>query len=102
MIGGPPRATLFPYTTLFRSVAAGAADRAGVVFEGAAVDEDAGVAVFGDRAAGGVRSGEHTSALQSHSDVVCRHVLVVGDAVAAVVQGQALVDAGRAGVGEGA
>src|SRR5437588_9458184 len=63
MIRRPPRSTLFPYTTLFRSPAGklrryGAEGRGGVNFQ---------------RAAG--RSEEHTSELQSHSDLVCRLLL---------------------------
>src|SRR2546423_4741968 len=71
MIRRPPRSTLFPYTTLFRS-----GQPAGVR-RGAAVHvRDAGVA--GDRAglAGlGVRSEEHTSELQSLAYLVCRLLL---------------------------
>src|ERR1051326_9283461 len=53
MIRRPPRSTLFPYTTLFRS-----GDEGGV-------DEDVGVEA---RSAGEeLRSEEHTSELQSHS-----------------------------------
>src|SRR5258708_32093396 len=92
MIRRPPRSTLFPYTTLFRSVEAEV---------GLAVDADAGQ---GDRAAGerqgldGVlvigqllarqrrviegdargfflRSEEHTSELQSPDHLVCRLLL---------------------------
>src|SRR5476649_3057612 len=62
MIRRPPRSTLFPYTTLFRSQA---------VYE------------FSRRHAGHLesndicldRSEEHTSELQSHSDLVCRLLL---------------------------
>src|SRR2546430_12641376 len=65
MIRRPPRSTLFPYTTLFRS----GAD---------AVDGDA---VPGDLAGQGLaegddaRSEEHTSELQSQSNLVCRLLL---------------------------
>src|SRR5947208_5202851 len=60
----PPRSTLFPYTTLFRSysVEAGAAtchERRGV---GSALER--------------VRSEEHKSELQSPDQLVCRHLLV--------------------------
>src|SRR5437588_1912186 len=64
MIRRPPRSTLFPYTTLFRS-AAGGPDR---LPAGAA--ERPGRAAPDDR-----RSEEHTSELQSHSDLVCRLLL---------------------------
>src|SRR5260221_1225502 len=72
MIRRPPRSTLFPYTTLFRSVppqqdfkhkvkakAYPAVERGGVVW------------VY----MGSTRSEEHTSELQSHSDLVCRLLL---------------------------
>src|SRR5438552_10327485 len=63
MIRRPPRSTLFPYTTLFRSV--DAVHRAHVD-AGAVFDVDAG---FGDR------SEEHTSELQSPDHLVCRLLL---------------------------
>src|SRR6516225_11089946 len=58
MIRRPPRSTLFPYTTLFRS--------AGRQCGGA----------WRDRARAGCRrSEEHTSELQSHVNLVCRLLL---------------------------
>src|SRR5260221_9167250 len=60
MIRRPPRSTLFPYTTLFRSCLAYALEHG----------EEFGV--WGGRDA---RSEEHTSELQSHSDLVCRLLL---------------------------
>src|SRR2546428_9340643 len=64
MIRRPPRSTLFPYTTLFRSKVDGG-------------DDGDGVDVV--RPQGGVelaqRSEEHTSELQSRSDLVCRLLL---------------------------
>src|SRR5438132_5604204 len=63
MIRLPPRSTLFPYTTLFRS------DRPRV---GADRDLDAPLIEALQRM---VRSEEHTSELQSHSDLVCRLLL---------------------------
>src|SRR5690349_22116326 len=79
MIRRPPRSTLFPYTTLFRSVAH-LHERHGVlhtvvvlyVLPGAAVGEDLAV-VLGPEA--GDRSEEHTSELQSRRDLVCRLLL---------------------------
>src|SRR2546430_12833096 len=66
MIRRPPRSTLFPYTTLFRS------DRLAIVDEsGTAIGEDYTLA-FAVRA---VRSEEHTSELQSQSNLVCRLLL---------------------------
>src|SRR5436190_23761298 len=63
----PPRSTLFPYTTLFRSVALG--DLGPLVLRDHPLDlgEQAQLRV--------VRSEEHTSELQSHSELVCRLLL---------------------------
>src|SRR5207248_8915772 len=89
----PPRSTLFPYTTLFRSAVAVAAGRAG---EPGGPDRPrpagraAGAGHPGRNPArqgarggqrqpalrgGGVRSEEHTSELQSPYDLVCRLLL---------------------------
>src|SRR3712207_7437876 len=79
MIRRPPRSTLFPYTTLFRSVGQGllavgerlldAADR-GDVGEG-----DQRRAVGQRPGLEGERSEEHTSELQSRQYLVCRLLL---------------------------
>src|SRR5579884_4439799 len=62
MIRRPPRSTLFPYTTLFRSPAVGLdLERGGLVLDGLR------------RLAG--RSEEHTSELQSRGHLVCRLLL---------------------------
>src|SRR5688572_10803917 len=58
----PPRSTLFPYTTLFRSVALGHLGPLDV--EELTVNPDPGE-----------RSEEHTSELQSQSNLVCRLLL---------------------------
>src|SRR2546430_8366485 len=89
MIRRPPRSTLFPYTTLFRSVqevgvaalAAAAHPAAQLVQRGQPVgvgpvhDQRVGArdvqAVLDDRG----RSEEHTSELQSQSNLVCRLLL---------------------------
>src|SRR3712207_9528882 len=84
MIRRPPRSTLFPYTTLFRSRAepalapGGAA--AGAELRGRVPAGDGGEGaqprhglVRGDRQ--GVRSEEHTSELQSRQYLVCRLLL---------------------------
>src|SRR2546421_2385567 len=76
MIRRPPRSTLFPYTTLFRSVGGNlplvdprphrrghAPGPAGLHLRAARRLDDA------------VRSEEHTSELQSRSDLVCRLLL---------------------------
>src|SRR3712207_8453476 len=86
MIRRPPRSTLFPYTTLFRScggagVDVAAAPMLAVVGAGADGTEVAGGAVcVGARVGGGVagtgvRSEEHTSELQSRQYLVCRLLL---------------------------
>src|SRR2546421_8192502 len=67
MIRRPPRSTLFPYTTLFRSVVAGRGDHHG---EGVPALPHRPVE-HGEH----VRSEEHTSELQSRSDLVCRLLL---------------------------
>src|SRR2546422_7251280 len=70
MIRRPPRSTLFPYTTLFRSRGSGAGGR--VAPRVAA----AGGGLLGRRvAAGRARSEEHTSELQSRLHLVCRLLL---------------------------
>src|SRR5438034_5974708 len=73
MIRRPPRSTLFPYTTLFRSLVA--------QDQHADADErereqrpDVRQVVSLVRVAD-ERSEEHTSELQSHSDLVCRLLL---------------------------
>src|SRR2546427_5724693 len=74
MIRRPPRSTLFPYTTLFRSPA-GADDRKGrgkiAPRRPARVVGAAGIGEARSR----VRSEEHTSELQSQSNLVCRLLL---------------------------
>src|SRR5260221_8976599 len=73
MIRRPPRSTLFPYTTLFRSLEELLLDRREVLrppaLAGGAVAEEDVAATKDDR------SEEHTSELQSHSDLVCRLLL---------------------------
>src|SRR5690349_24146657 len=91
MLRPPPRSTLFPYTTLFRSLL----DTKGALFVALSLRQglgaDAGRALLrvirglggrlgrllrGDRAADGEeRSAEHTSELQSRRDLVCRLLL---------------------------
>src|SRR5690349_22325923 len=67
MIRRPPRSTLFPYTTLFRSRLAGRDPRRR---SPAPAPTPAGRA-----RRGGWRSEEHTSELQSRRDLVCRLLL---------------------------
>src|SRR5260370_31529811 len=74
MIRRPPRSTLFPYTTLFRSVlvvvhACGVGQLADEAFQ----EEHAGRGAHAAQIA--QRSEEHTSELQSHLNLVCRLLL---------------------------
>src|SRR6266851_6741437 len=61
MIRRPPRSTLFPYTTLFRSFLGKHGDRRVACLDALALSR--------------TRSEEHTSELQSHHDLVCRLLL---------------------------
>src|SRR5260370_31755342 len=72
MIRRPPRSTLFPYTTLFRSgitMPAGSPAASGLPFFNVG-----GTIGFGGPT-GEPRSEEHTSELQSHLNLVCRLLL---------------------------
>src|SRR4051794_41363685 len=70
MIRRPPRSTLFPYTTLFRSrVHAREPER------GARCDEELSLRRERPVLVGAVRSEEHTSELQSPVHLVCRLLL---------------------------
>src|SRR5438132_8081364 len=90
MFRPPPRSTLFPYTTLFRSLAPTILDKSAektfgyfpdysvwmygfpvLIVEAKAPDVSSESA---SREAS-LRSEEHTSELQSHSDLVCRLLL---------------------------
>src|SRR2546427_5665139 len=84
MIRRPPRSTLFPYTTLFRSNGRGLPF--GIEVAGFSEEEGVrfGVPFIGSRALVGrldsellnrKRSEEHTSELQSQSNLVCRLLL---------------------------
>src|SRR2546428_6966912 len=82
MIRRPPRSTLFPYTTLFRSFGTTTLERHGATLSFARpfaskdyyalVRETAGLGRVRQIEA---RSEEHTSELQSRSDLVCRLLL---------------------------
>src|SRR5438132_5567617 len=63
MIRRPPRSTLFPYTTLFRSRMPSSSSRTPISCSPPTPPRRA------------LRSEEHTSELQSHSDLVCRLLL---------------------------
>src|SRR5256885_9836802 len=76
MIRRPPRSTLFPYTTLFRSLAFGARKKRGYrrrVFAGLAALS--GRVADYSRSHQRGRSEEHTSELQSPCNLVCRLLL---------------------------
>src|SRR2546430_11722103 len=86
MIRRPPRSTLFPYTTLFRSRIVrripimGPEEHGGhceLVFDGLEVNDDNVLMGLGDgfRITQIRRSEEHTSELQSQSNLVCRLLL---------------------------
>src|SRR3712207_8217276 len=87
MIRRPPRSTLFPYTTLFRSPSASAGSGSGCPSAGGCTARQLGAAPQGSRpdAASGQRqarpesrrgrSEEHTSELQSRQYLVCRLLL---------------------------
>src|SRR2546430_3613340 len=76
MIRRPPRSTLFPYTTLFRSLVleGRAVEAAGNLQTGPLMYGAQGVKATFDAAHVG-RSEEHTSELQSQSNLVCRLLL---------------------------
>src|SRR5947199_2941787 len=72
MIRRPPRSTLFPYTTLFRSSGFGSSTTAtGTTGAGGST----GAAGMSERAMEVTRSEEHTSELQSLRHLVCRLLL---------------------------
>src|SRR2546430_12606156 len=86
MIRRPPRSTLFPYTTLFRSLGAKAPGLVACQFEGQLLQlgglefellvlarDLQGLLV--DVSQNRLRSEEHTSELQSQSNLVCRLLL---------------------------
>src|SRR2546430_3970455 len=76
MIRRPPRSTLFPYTTLFRSQAAVVSIGHGVPEIGRAMAEQSSQIAFAHTSLfHTVRSEEHTSELQSQSNLVCRLLL---------------------------
>src|SRR2546430_11166932 len=81
MIRRPPRSTLFPYTTLFRSRTrlAQSVETAAALAEGLVVvdlvDGDESLTFSEKFACPEHRSEEHTSELQSQSNLVCRLLL---------------------------
>src|SRR3712207_8328004 len=84
MIRRPPRSTLFPYTTLFRSFGTGTHETTRMILaqllktslEGKRVlDCGCGTGILGIAASKLGRSEEHTSELQSRQYLVCRLLL---------------------------
>src|SRR5437588_5411842 len=89
MIRRPPSSTLFPYTTLFRSAVGILRSAVGPLGAETVRLSDAAGRVLADRVIAAIdspradvsamdgyaRSEEHTSELQSHSDLVCRLLL---------------------------
>src|SRR5256885_3280493 len=83
MIRRPPRSTLFPYTTLFRSTAGIPTTYGAEPYRNRVPKEDAAVvkrlhaagAVLLAKLSLGARSEEHTSELQSPCNLVCRLLL---------------------------
>src|SRR3712207_7651229 len=73
MIRRPPRSTLFPYTTLFRSARVSGARRLGGGLADARDHADLALGALRDPRDG--RSEEHTSELQSRQYLVCRLLL---------------------------
>src|SRR5260370_29984032 len=71
MIRRPPRSTLFPYTTLFRSQLAGSRRVTGIRRASSERRQSAHHYTDLDQH----RSEEHTSELQSHLNLVCRLLL---------------------------
>src|SRR5437867_10102767 len=93
MIRQPPRATLFPYTTLFRSTCQQGGIRhdsyirgGGVAFRRSSVCREWGF--LGGQVP---RSEEHTSELQSPYDLVCRLLLEKKKELPALWKGQAFL-----------
>src|SRR3712207_8686764 len=82
MIRRPPRSTLFPYTTLFRSEVEASDSLAGDAGRRASPECRVAFAAVLPGTAGddnlkgtGARSEEHTPELQSRQNLVCRHLL---------------------------
>src|SRR2546430_7092852 len=74
MIRRPPRSTLFPYTTLFRSQSLAFSEEEFAALR-ASYERTAAESRAAELAAVQARSEEHTSELQSQSNLVCRLLL---------------------------
>src|SRR5437773_12345072 len=80
IIRRPPRSTLFPYTTLFRSAVPATDANRTTIWGTARPEKFERALVYGRvflvaRGLRVLRSEEHTSELQSHHDLVCRLLL---------------------------
>src|SRR2546430_3063037 len=78
MIRRPPRSTLFPYTTLFRSCVHSRQACTGTTFPGFTRSSGSNTlrtACIAPSDSASKRSEEHTSELQSQSNIVCRLLL---------------------------
>src|SRR5690554_7104226 len=86
MLRRPPRSTLFPYTTLFRSRLAGTCvssafrdqsdyEGSSIISVGTSTESTALPTLFGVTVEHPLRSEEHTSELQSRPHLVCRLLL---------------------------
>src|SRR5256885_6876480 len=73
MIRRPPRSTLFPYTTLFRSIKLGPVRNGRTTLR--PIDLDKFLILISAESTASVRSEEHTSELQSPCNLVCRLLL---------------------------
>src|SRR5256885_10827288 len=82
MIRRPPRSTLFPYTTLFRSSSSVPAR-----VQSHRVGADVGGRVPSTGAAASRQIGEHTSELQSPCNLVCRLLLEKKKKIGTIVYG---------------
>src|SRR5260221_9237818 len=79
MIRRPPRSTLFPYTTLFRSIQPRSSLRCRSPIQRTGTTRPTELVMVVPKTCSHAkipsRSEEHTSELQSHSDLVCRLLL---------------------------
>src|SRR5260370_5931086 len=77
MIRRPPRSTLFPYTTLFRSVIVETRKEIEHFcgLGARVIDQSRRRVLNGEQVPAAERSEEHTSELQSHLNLVCRLLL---------------------------
>src|SRR3712207_8950271 len=101
MIRRPPRSTLFPYTTLFRSLTTtdGIYINKELIYKGDCAGPASARVILKDpsiefavlEAARGGRSEEHTSELQSRQYLVCRLLLEKKKCVPALGQGSSML-----------